>query len=118
MGRARGAVIARCTGTMRIGDHLRATRVFVRRARPGRYFNRVPSRLPATNDGRGRSIAADLDSDGGDDMTWAEGPEDRITGAGGASGDGQDSGTAKAGSARAIASRVKIVRRKGADFAT
>src|SRR5689334_14188668 len=84
---------------MRIGDHLRATRVFVRRARLGRYFNRVPSRLPATNDGRGRSIAADLDSDGGDDVTWADGPEDSITGAGGASGNGQDSGAAIAGSA-------------------
>src|SRR5690242_14550481 len=97
--RAREADIARCTGTMRIGDHLRATRVFVRRARPARYFNRVPSRLPATDDGRGRSIAADLDSGGGDDMTWAEGPEDSIAGAGGASGDGQDSRAAIAGSA-------------------
>src|SRR5689334_13366652 len=86
---------------MRIGDHLRATRVFVRRARLGRYFNRVPSRLPATNDGRGRPIAADLDSDGAGGMTWAEGPEDSIAGASSASGDGQDSGPAIAGSATA-----------------
>src|SRR2546423_9937580 len=83
--------MARCTGTMKIGDHLRATRVFARRARPDRYFNRVPSRLPATDDGSGRSVAADLDSDGGEDMAWANGPEDGIAGAGGAPGDGQGS---------------------------
>src|SRR5579859_2455449 len=60
--RARVAAMARCPGTMRIGDHLRATRVFVRRAPTGRYFYRVPSRLPATDDGSGTPLAGELDS--------------------------------------------------------
>src|SRR5690242_17283598 len=93
---ARGAVMARCTGTMRIGDHLRATRVFVRRALPGRYFNRVPSRLPATDDGNGRSVANDLGSDGSEDVAWGFGPQelsvdasgDRVAEDGGVAGKG------------------------------
>src|SRR5882757_4291192 len=54
--------MARCTGTMKIGNHLRATRVFVRSAVPDRYFYRVPSRLPTTDDGSGRPLAEDRDS--------------------------------------------------------
>src|SRR5260370_23163063 len=55
----------------RNGGHLRATRLFVRRARPGLYFNRVPS-LPATDDGSARSLAEDLSTGSGDseDITW------------------------------------------------
>ena len=51
--------------------HLRATRLFVRRARPGLYFNRVPS-LPATDDGSARPLAEDLStgSRGSEDITW------------------------------------------------
>jgi beta-galactosidase len=50
---------------------LRATRLFVRRARPGLYFNRVPS-LPATDDGSARPLAEDLGngSGGSEDITW------------------------------------------------
>ena len=51
--------------------HLRATRLFVRRARPGLYFNRVPS-PPATDDGSARPLAEDLSngSGGSEDITW------------------------------------------------
>src|SRR5208337_1563127 len=51
--------------------HLRATRLFVRRARPGLYFNRVPS-LPATDDGNARPLAEDLStsSSGSEEITW------------------------------------------------
>ena len=56
--------------------HLRATRLFVRRARPGLYFNRVPS-LPATDDGSARPLAEDLstDSDGSENITWDDDTE-------------------------------------------
>ena len=55
----------------RNGGHLRATRLFVRRAMPDLYFNRVPS-LPATDDGSGRPLTEDLStgSDDGEDITW------------------------------------------------
>src|SRR5580704_5685038 len=56
----RGVVLARA----RNGGHLRATRLFVRRARPGRYFNRVPS-LPATDDGSAGPLAEDLSTGSG-----------------------------------------------------
>src|SRR5260370_11877802 len=54
----------------RNGGHLRATRLFVRRARPGLYFNRVPS-LPATDDGSASPLAEDLRtrSGGSEDIT-------------------------------------------------
>ena len=51
-------------GPGRNGGHLRATRLLVRRARPGRYFNRVPS-LPATDDGSARPLAEDLSTGSG-----------------------------------------------------
>ena len=44
---------------------MRATRLFVRRAMPDLYFNRVPS-LPATDDGSARPLTEDL-STGSDD---------------------------------------------------
>src|SRR6266699_5675124 len=68
---ARTADQARCTGTDKEGGHLRTTRLFVRRARPGLYFNRVPS-LPATDDGSARPLAEDLStgSGGSEDTTW------------------------------------------------
>ena len=53
------------------GGHLRATRLFVRRAKSGLYFYRVPS-LPATDDGSARPLAEDLSngSGGSEDITW------------------------------------------------
>jgi hypothetical protein len=50
---------------------LRATRLFVRRAIPDLYFDRVPS-LPATDDGSGRPLTEDLStgSDDGEDIAW------------------------------------------------
>ena len=70
----RGVALARTRngGT----GHLRATRLFVRRARPGLYFNRVPS-LPATDDGSARPLAEDLstDSDGSENITWDDDTE-------------------------------------------
>jgi len=50
---------------------LRTTRLFVRRAGAGLYFDRVPS-LPATNDGGARPLAEDLStgSGGSEDITW------------------------------------------------
>ncbi len=50
---------------------MRATRLFVRRARPGLYFNRVPS-LPATNDGSAKPLAEELSTSPGseEDFTW------------------------------------------------
>src|SRR5450755_3515595 len=44
---------------------LRATRLFVRRAGPGLYFNRVPS-LPATDDGSAKPLAEDLSTSSGE----------------------------------------------------
>ena len=50
---------------------MRTTRLFVRRARPGLYFNRVPS-LPATDDGSARPLAEDLNTGSGssEDIAW------------------------------------------------
>src|SRR5208282_2680210 len=66
----RGVVLAQA----RNGGHLRATRLFVRRTRPGLYFNRVPS-LPATDDGSARPLAEDLSvgSGGSEDITGDSG---------------------------------------------
>src|SRR5580704_16605210 len=57
----RGVVLARA----RNGGHLRATRLFVRRAMPDLYFNRVQS-LPATDDGSARPLTEDLSTGSGD----------------------------------------------------
>src|SRR5712692_5978271 len=75
------------------GGHLRATRLFVRRARSGLYFNRVPS-LPATDDGSARPLAEDLGngSGGSEDITWdvdtEPGTADAAVAAGAAGADG------------------------------
>ena len=78
-GPIRGVVLA----PARSGGHLRTTRLFVRRARPGLYFNRVPS-LPATDDGNARSLAEDLSigSGGGEDITGNADTEPGTTDAG------------------------------------
>jgi len=67
----------------RNGGHLRATRLFVRRARPGLYFNRVPS-LPATDDGSASPLAEDLRTRSGssEDITWDADAEAGATEAG------------------------------------
>ena len=53
---------------------MRATRLFVRKALPDLYFNRVPS-LPATDDGSARPLAEDLSTGSGDgeDIIWDAG---------------------------------------------
>ena len=63
--------------------HLRTMRLFVRRAGPGLYFNRVPS-LPATDDGSARPLAEDLNtgSGGSEDITWDADTEPGTAGAG------------------------------------
>src|SRR5208282_3654373 len=75
----RGVVLAQA----RNGGHLRATRLFVRRTRPGLYFNRVPS-LPATDDGSARPLAEDLStgSGGREDITGDADTEPGTTDAG------------------------------------
>src|SRR5580704_10590545 len=87
----RGVVLARA----RNGGHLRVTRLFVRRARPGLYFNRVPS-LPATDDGNARPLAEDLStgSGGSEDITGDADTEPGTADAGVApEADGADDGT-------------------------
>src|SRR5271165_3562996 len=78
----------RCTGIDKErGEqgHLRATRLLVRRARSGLYFNRVPS-LPATDDGSARPLAGDLStgSGGSENITWDDDTEPDTADAGAA----------------------------------